>query len=110
MGKKKKRSRNRLILWLGDITNMPTIQAIIYCLVLQDLLQILLALDINFQHFYALEHERRVDCTGRAMKGVVLNESVMHIFETYRTMERLRPILSILLIMSISLKVLETCV
>lgn len=31
MGKKKKRSRNRLILWLGDITKMPTIQAIIYC-------------------------------------------------------------------------------
>ena len=42
------------------------------------------------------------------MKGIVLNGSVMHIFETYRTMERLRPILSILII-SISLKVLETC-
>ena len=61
MGKKKKRSRNRLILWLGDITKIPTIQAIIYCLVLQDLLQILLALDINFQHFYALEHDKRVN-------------------------------------------------
>ena len=44
------------------------------------------------------------------MKGVVLNGSVMHIFVTYRTMERLRPILSILLIISVSLKVLETCV